>query len=414
MRKTFTNLTSIVGGEIAIRVANFAAAVVIARLYGPTIFGLYATTLAFASIVGTIGDNGLSISTVSEVSRRLHETDRIVSSLYITKTLLFAITVALAAIIVSFFHLGRAGWIIGAFVLAKVLANSYAQLHFGILKSLDQMRTIGIVQILHACALLCGIAVVFIRHSDIVVLLLVLLSGQLLEFLISGLIVYLKKIRFVQVHPSECWQLVAFSTPIGGACVLSSIILRMDVLAIALLFSASQVGHFAAANNGLIIIYLVGSLFGNVLLPEMVKTSPSCLEEYLTRWRRIIYSATIPVSLGAALIATPLVGLVYGESFHDAGKLAAVMALALPFIILNYLYFNRAIALKHHRSYLFVYVRTALLAIILDFTFAYTIGPIGVAAAIVIREALMFAMYVTSARAVALRQAIGSSTVSMS
>jgi O-antigen/teichoic acid export membrane protein len=398
MKKTFANLTSIVGGELAIRIANFAAAVVIARLYGAASLGFYATALAFATIVGTIGDNGLSISAVSEVSRRLDEIDRVVSALYVTKTALFSIVLACAAILIAWLHLGRVEWLIGALVLLKVLLNSYGALHFGVLKSLNRMRTVGLIQVLHAGVLVSGIGVVYMQHRSIVTLLLVLLGGQFLELLTSGAVVYLNEVRLVRVYKSDCWRLVAFSTPIGGASLISAVILRMDVLTISVLFSAAQVGHFAAANNGLIIIYLVGNLFGNVLLPEMVRMSRSDLDKYIARWIRLIFAITVPIAIGIAAVAKTLIVAVYGHSFADAGILASVMVLAMPFIIMNYLYFNRAIALQKHRCYLSVYMTTAILAITLNFTLAHTFGPTGVAAAILIREVSMFMMYAALAR----------------
>jgi len=50
MRRTAVNLVSVIGGEVLLRGANFAAVVVMARLYGATVLGIYATVLAFATV----------------------------------------------------------------------------------------------------------------------------------------------------------------------------------------------------------------------------------------------------------------------------------------------------------------------------------------------------------------------------
>ena len=65
--RTAWNLASILGGEAMLRIANFVAAVIIARTQGPVIFGTYAVTLAYATIAMTIVDSGLQTAIVKEI-----------------------------------------------------------------------------------------------------------------------------------------------------------------------------------------------------------------------------------------------------------------------------------------------------------------------------------------------------------
>jgi O-antigen/teichoic acid export membrane protein len=398
MRRTLTNIASIVGGEVAIRIANFAAAVLIARMYGPVALGLYATALAFATIVGSLADNGLSVSAVAEVKRRRHEIDRVVTSLYFTKTILFLIACVGVALIVLWWHPTKEQWLIGILLLAKVLFNSYGALNFGVLKSLDKMHAIGTLQLAHASVLLCCIGAVYYKRYDISTLLLALLVAQAAELLSSGTLLWRAGVRYTPVRSFDCMRLVVLSTPIGLSCLLSSIILRIDVLAISALGIVSQVGHFASADNGLIVVYLAASLFGSVLLPEMIGLTPTHLATYISRWTRLILATSVPIVAGAAAIAKWLIVLLYGKSFEQAGAPASIMILAAPLIILNAMHFNRAIALQLHRTYVSISAGTAVLAVVLSFGAAQIFGTTGVAVAILIREALMFTMYVLFAR----------------
>jgi O-antigen/teichoic acid export membrane protein len=67
------------------------------------------------------------------------------------------------------------------------------------------------------------------------------------------------------------------------------------------------------------------------------------------------------------------------------------MALACPFILLNSVYTNFAIALKKRAVFTGLYAGTAAVAVGLNFLLGRAFGPEGVAAAIVIREAGMLA-----------------------
>ena len=65
------------------------------------------------------------------------------------------------------------------------------------------------------------------------------------------------------------------------------------------------------------------------------------------------------------------------------------MALACPFILLNSIYTARVIAVNRRSVFLGIYGAGALATLALDFLFGRALGPIGIACAIVLREAGM-------------------------
>jgi len=67
------------------------------------------------------------------------------------------------------------------------------------------------------------------------------------------------------------------------------------------------------------------------------------------------------------------------------------MLLATPFILLNSVYANRAIASGAKVTYLGVFAVTAVATLILNYILGHSFGAKGAAAAIVIREVGMFA-----------------------
>jgi hypothetical protein len=74
------------------------------------------------------------------------------------------------------------------------------------------------------------------------------------------------------------------------------------------------------------------------------------------------------------------------------------MAMAVPLIVLNAMYYSRAVALQMRGTYLSIFFGTALLAVVLDITFARCLGLMGVAIALVIREAAMLTAFLVLAR----------------
>jgi O-antigen/teichoic acid export membrane protein len=85
--------------------------------------------------------------------------------------------------------------------------------------------------------------------------------------------------------------------------------------------------------------------------------------------------------------------LLYGQGFSRSGAIASTMALACPLILLNTLYANVAMATNSKSVYLGIFAATAAVTVGLDFLLGRGFGAMGVAAAIVIREAGMFGAF---------------------
>lgn len=395
--RTLANLASVLGGEMALRVGNLGAAIIIGRLYGPIALGVYSATLAFATLLVTVADNGLQISTVAELSRQPLRMNSVFSTLYATKLMLLAVATAIALAAALFTHTDRVLLLITGLVAAKVMVNSVGQLHFGVLKALNRMRVIGVIQFGHFCILSGSVAFGYLHRSSLALLLSLLLIAQISEVICSGTIVTRSGIRPCRTTLLECWRIVRTSMPVGISYIAAAFILRIDVLIATVLFSAAEVGHFAAADNGIVVVYVCAWLAGSVMLPDFVRCHNASRPEFgqfVGRRVRQALSACIPVSLAGAAVAPALTVWFYGRNFQPAGPLASVMALAIPLIVANALYFHGAIASRARAVYLGAYLSTAVAAVILDGFLGWRLGLIGIAWAVLARELLMLAIFV--------------------
>jgi O-antigen/teichoic acid export membrane protein len=393
MRRTAINLVSVIGGEVLLRGANFAAVVVMARLYGATVLGIYATVLAFATVAVMIADNGLQVSSITEVAQRPGELGATLGQLYSIKTVLFLAMAMVLGTVGWFMDFTVATWLMGGFITLRTMLYSYCQLHAGALKALDRMPAIGTIQFIHCCFLLSGVGLTLRYSWTIYALLVWLLVCQSVEFVLSGWFLLRFNARPKWASLSACWRMLHRSTPIGITYSTAALILRADVIILSALVSSKEVGYFAAANIPLVMIYVVSWLLGGVVLPKMVSYSSDldALQTYTKRWLRFLMIATVPCCLVLAWAAPPAVRLIYGAEFASTGKLAAIMVLAVPFILSNSIYLGRAIALGAKSTYVGTYLGTGVLTLALDYGLGHFYGAAGIAVAIVIREIGMFA-----------------------
>jgi O-antigen/teichoic acid export membrane protein len=393
MKTLIKNLVSVLGGEAAVRAANFAAALFIARTFGGFALGAYAACLAVITVVMMIADNGLQTFVITELTGRPSERDSIIGHVYLCKTILFVGAIVLLAAIAGSLDLSIFLWGIGSWVTARTVLQSYSQLQMAILKSLSKTNAIGVIQLIHSLFLFLGIGAALLFHWGIFALLAWFTAGQCFELTLAITVLLRAGLRPRWATTPQFWDSMRKSAPFGITSGLASLIVRSDTVVLSTLVPLSVLGTFSAPNSILLIVYVSAWLLGSVVLPEMVRLSAAeeRLRNYVSKWTRLLSLASIPVAVVAFLAAPKFIPLLFGPAFNRSGALASVMALACPFILLNSVYTNFAIAMNKRAVFTGLFAGTAVLAVGLDFLLGRAFGPMGIATAIVIREASLLA-----------------------
>ena len=392
-KNTFANLASVVGGETLLRAANFLVAVLVAREYGSVQFGLYATSLAYVTIAVMIADNGLQVSAITSLHEASGNTGPAVGRLYLAKTLPLLAVLAGTAAVLGLARCPALVWTVAGGLALRTVLQSYCQLQVALLKAIDRMPAIGLVQALHFAALSAGLLAVHRLRLPISNLMEVLIFSQLVEFAGSW-----ERLRGAGLLPGRAklgaaLQLLAASTPYGASFTIAAFFLRLDVIVLAWIVPAREIGHFAAAQQVLVAVYLLSWLVGSVLLPELVRlaATPEALQAYTSRWVLRLLAAAVPAALLGALGGPSFMRGVYGQAFAGAGRPFVILCLAIPFVLLNALYLNRAIALGARSLYLTAYAAAAVCGIAADLAFTLALGITGTALAALLREGGLFA-----------------------
>lgn len=391
-KRTIGNATSVVGGEVLLKVANFVAVVVIGRLYGPATLGLYAAVLAFATVAVMIAEGGLQLSTISEIGRAPERVNQLFGQLYALRVALFLMLLLALSVIGRARHWESYIWMVGGLIVVRTMLYSCSQLQFAVLKSLDRMKVIGMIQAVSFVVLCAGIWMTYASSWSFVALLWCFIVSHTVEITLTLVLLFRSGIRPIPLVSTRLWTLLKASAPIGATYLMAGIILRADVIVLASIGSNADVGRFAAANVGIVFVYAVSWLLASVLLADQVRLLrfPSEALSYIRLWRKVLLLVALPSSLILCWLAPRIVRVLYGKGFESAGLLASVMVLAVPFILLNGTYLSRAMALGAKRVYLGTYLGTAITAVCLDLILGHLYGAIGVASAIVLREILMF------------------------
>ena len=186
VKRTIANLTNVVGGEAMLRLANFVAAIVIARLGGAAIFGIYATALAYVTVAAMIADNGLGITTVRKIGSSPDQLNELFTQYAVSKSLLFVPMVVVLAAIGWLAHLSTLEWVIAALIALRTILQGYCQMQVTVLKAIDRMQAIGAIQTAHSIVLLLALWRCYVARANIYVVIAALVVAQSLELLLEA------------------------------------------------------------------------------------------------------------------------------------------------------------------------------------------------------------------------------------
>jgi O-antigen/teichoic acid export membrane protein len=395
IRRTISNLANVIGGELLLRIANVLVAVSIGRVYGVAVLGTYATILAVATVAERVADNGLELTGIAEVSRNPKNLSSLATALYIDKTVLSSAAIGLLAVISWILGFSKGSWLIATVLTIRTFVYSYCRLNTGLLKALNKTKPIVRIQALHSVVLMICVLVVFLRQQTLLTLLLCVLATQTMEFIMTFLVLRGLGLRDLTISSSLCWKLVRHSTLVGITYTLSTLMLRGDLVVLSFIASASVVGAFAAANTGLVMIYVVAWLFSGILLSDLGSMSAD-RKAFDAHFRKCLHLAvllTVPLAAISAVFARPVIASVFGKAFDAAGLPGAVMMLATPFIFVNAAFLSRTIARSASRISLGIYGVTAVLSLLLNYFLGRWQGAIGVACSILVREAVMTLLF---------------------
>ena len=391
MRAILQNVASVIGGEAVVRVANYAAVLFIARFYGATTLGAYAVTLSVITVVVMFADAGLQTAAITQLSREDSNRSQIFSQFIFCKISLLFAAALLLALYVGLFRPGLLFISIGAWLALRAALQSMSQLQLAALKSISKATFIGAIQSAHGASLFLGLWFAFRFTWSLAELLAWLSGAQLLELLLAVVVLILNGVHPRWPRPLQLYAILQAAAPFGIAYGTANLIVRSDTIILSKFVSLPELGSFSAANSLLLLVYVASSLFGSILLPEMVRIlhHGDDLRSWSHLWVRRVALLSIPAALLASLAAPKLIVALFGPAYSASGLLASLMLLACPLILVNSIYTTFAIAANRRVALLSTYAAAALVSVSLDFALARAFGSRGVAAAIVIREAAM-------------------------
>ena len=325
--------------------------IALARQFGPTELGKYILAISLTSLISVLTNLGIQTAVKRVIAKDPKKTEeylgQAIAIRFIFSLPMSCLCVQAAAIILAY---DRDLIVICHIANLFIFFSGLIALNAAVLTSLHLSKKVLLFNIIYRLGILVLLILVVITHSTInsylfgmaVVGLFVFLMGTLDIIKQTGTLILKPKIKF-------CKNLVVTSFPLALAAAIEFANLKIDTLFIGSIIDEQSVGIYAAGFNIILAFIAIPMAITKVFFPNFIEIINS--QNYsLARnsviklsFVYILYSLTCTIFIFFA--ADIFVFVLYGEAFMETANIIKLLAVSIPFIVLNRLYNYLLVAL---------------------------------------------------------------------
>lgn len=317
--------------------------IIVARLLGPTSYGIYTFAFGFSAVVNGFLAFGVGAYLSTNIARLMYKSDyegviRAVAAGYVIA--------GTASLCLTVLGIGISGYIAGMFarvgVSPDILMIAAGTIVFSIMTSIAVSALIGFSR--SGLAALVNIIVDLIQLSLSVILTLkfgvvgavsAMLIGYIAGGLVGGYLVYRamsRHFRFRIYVPtsSDLMQIAGVTWPLAATNFLNNGVQNLSIVLLGIYISASALGNYGVAFKGLALIAMIYSTFGSGLLPIFGTAKAMEMGEKTNRVYNMIINFALmpmlPVIVYVGAMAVPGLHLLVGNNYGAAPYFLSLIA----------------------------------------------------------------------------------------
>jgi O-antigen/teichoic acid export membrane protein len=398
--RIFPNTVYRAAADVGSKLISVGFFVVMARKLGDEAFGSFTFGLSFAALVTVLAGFGQDAILTREVARDRRRVDEYFANTVAIKLVLALPVIAVAFLALSLVHMTSTTRVVAMLLSVAVLAELLATTCFAVFQAFERLAFLPVViisQRLFTAAV--GIAAMA-AGAGIEAVAAIYLGGSLLALVIAVWLLFRRIVRpRLAIATARWWPLMRVALPVGVALVFQVTLFRVDASILQIFEPERVVGDYGAAyrlfESPLFISWAVAAAVYPVL-SRLTETQD--LRTVAARSLKLAVASTLPVALGAAILAGPVVKLLYGSDFDDSARVLALLAPTIVLYSFNHVAGVLMLARNRQRWLALVYGTMALENIVANFATIPTYGMTAAAVNTTVTEVLLFLAMAVLAR----------------
>lgn len=394
LRRIVKNFFSLVSAQIVTALLGFAVTVYLARILEATNFGKICFAQAILVYFMLIANLGLKTLGTREVARNRERIKDYVNNILTLRLFLAFISFLLLVVFVTFIpqpvetrHL---------IFLYGLSLFPFALLTEWTFQGIERMEFIGLSRILNKLLYVLLIFLLVKSAKQLLVIPCLWLLGSLTAagFLIFIFIKQFGRIR-LRINIPFWKDLLKQSLPMGAAFIMIQIYYNFDTVMLGFIKGDKVVGWYNAAYKIILFLILLGGSFGATILPvisKYFKESLKKLEKFLSYSSKLTIFISLPLAVGGAILARPIMNLLYGSQYNNGIIAFQILIWSVFTVFTNIPFAFSLLACDRQKEYMYSVSAGAVVNILLNLYLIPKYSLIGAAAATIVAEIVVLSM----------------------
>jgi O-antigen/teichoic acid export membrane protein len=335
-RRLFHTFISLVGAELITRGLVLVTGLILARALTPAEFGQFSYAFGVGLVAGLLIDLGLAALVIRDVSADPTRAPELLAAFLHAQALLAVGTFVLVALLtVTGVVGGPAADSSILIATAAVCVGGTARPFEATLTGRAQAHLVTISRSVRGVVLLGGTVLVAIVDPTVNLFLLAWLVGEVAGALAVAFLAITRSVRpLANDRRRQVGRLLKAALPFAIVTAAAVLYLRIDLLMLGHLDTATAVGNYGVAMRILDAAVILPAFFGNAFLATISATGPRTERGRMQATEAlpwiVLFAAPITVTLIAA--ADPLIQVVTGGGYHAA---AGILVRLAPFVVIT-------------------------------------------------------------------------------
>jgi len=328
--RILTNASFRAIADIGSKLATFALYLIVARKVGASQFGVFVFAVSFGTIAVTLGQFGQEFVLVREVARDHRKLDAYYSDVLLSRVMLSVPPLLVALLVAYLTGIDSRTLLVILLMGVGFIGDYLIQVSFAVFQAFERVGLMPVVLIVQRWLTTAVAVVLLALGAGIVGVAAVYCAGAALAACMAAWLLHRKVARPpMRLSVSGALAVTRAAVPIGLGMVTFMLLSRIDMLMLAAFKPSAQVGQYGAAYRLLETTAFVTWSVNVAVLPTMARLSPTSVPPVgavFQRALKLVLAITLPTAAGAAILASPLIALLYGAPYHPSAAALALLA----------------------------------------------------------------------------------------
>ena len=313
-------------------IANLVTGIVTARALGPDGRGIAVALVTVTQLAGFFFAMGVAQSLSYFIARRPEDGPVLLTTWTLMLIPLTAIAIGLTQLLLTTIFAEDGGQAIdlGRWFMFTIVLVVGLELTYGLLLGKQDFLVYNALRFVQPA--LVAVVYVVLWSSDDLTVKAALVSATIVTGAVMA-VALVRAVRRIGIgRPNARLGLTTlwYGFRGQGSTVAANVNARLDVAMLPAFVVAASVGLYSVATNVSLIVYTLANTFAGLVVPAAASDSERAPVKVVgSLWASVAVAAVL--AIGLALLARPLLGLVYGDDFRDA---AEPLLLLLPGAVL--------------------------------------------------------------------------------